>query len=81
MRIFVFHTKNNGFLMVLNSQLQPTSERAERAPTSERAERAERAPTSERAERAERRDALSAPAHFLSEILKMLTVEAYRKDI
>jgi len=28
-----------------------------------------------------RRDALSAPAHFLSEILKMLTVETYRKDI
>ena len=34
-----------------------------------------------RPRRARRRDAPTEPAHFLSEILKMLTVEAYRKDI
>jgi len=57
MRIFVFHIKNNGFSMVLNSQLQAA------APTSRR------------------RDALSGPGAGTNEILKMLTVEAYRKDI
>jgi len=28
-----------------------------------------------------RRDALTGKAHFINEILEMLTVEAYRKDI
>ena len=54
MRIFVFHTKNNGFSMVLNSQLQAA---------------------------ARRRDERRETGAGINEILKMLTVEAYRKDI
>ncbi len=67
MWIFVFHTKNNGFSIVLNSQLQGAR------PTSRRAV--------VRGGPRWRRDALTAKAHFINEILKMLTVEAYRKDI
>ena len=60
MRIFVFHIKNNGFSMVLNSQLQAA------------------APTSRRSRRRDERRETGARTN---EILKMLTVEAYRKDI
>jgi hypothetical protein len=73
MWIFVFHTKNNGFSIVLNSQLQGARPTSRRAPNFKaRAHARPRAP---------RRDAPTATAHFLNEILKMLTVEAYRKDI
>ena len=87
MWIFVFHTKNNGFSIVLNSQLQgarPTSRRAV-VRGGPRPNFKARGPTSRPAAQLQgprwRRDAHSAKAHFLNEILKMLTVEAYRKDI
>ena len=67
MWIFVFHTKKQWFF---NSFEQPTSRRAPNFKARAQLQGARR-----------RRDALSAPAHLLSEILKMLTVEAYRKDI
>jgi hypothetical protein len=60
MWIFVFHTKNNGFSIVLNSQLHQLHQLHGAH---------------------QRRDVLTAKAHFINEILKMLTVEAYRKDI
>ena len=80
---FRFSYKKQWFF---NSFEQPTSRRAPNFKARAGARR--RAPNFKaRAQlqgarpRARRRDALTATAHLLSEILKMLTVETYRKDI